>query len=103
MSRRAFVIVGSTKFSELVRTVLSSETTNVLSELGFDELCVQYGTDKQLFADQTQGQSKTISITGFDYSSSIEEEMESADLIISHAGSTFFASEILTSRIRVSA
>ena len=89
MSRRAFVTVGSTKFSELVRTVLSSETTNVLSELGFDELCVQYGTDKQLFVDQTQAQAKTISITGFDYSSSIEEEMESADLIISHAGSTF--------------
>lgn len=88
MSARAFVTVGSTNFPELVRAVLSPETTNMLSELGFGELCVQYGTDKQLFLDGTKEQSKAISVTGFDYSPSIELEMQKAELIISHAGST---------------
>jgi len=88
MSRRVFVTVGSTKFPELVRAVLTSEATTVLSDLGFGELCVQYGTDKQLFLDNTKEQSKAISVTGFDYSPSIDQEMEKADLIISHAGST---------------
>ena len=86
MSRRAFVTVGSTKFPELVRAVLASATITLLAELGFDELCVQYGTDKQLFVEETRQQSETILITGFDYSPSIEQEMENADLIISHAG-----------------
>jgi UDP-N-acetylglucosamine:LPS N-acetylglucosamine transferase len=87
MSMRAFVTVGSTNFPELVRAVLSSATIILLAELGFDELCVQYGTDKQLFVEETRQPSATISITGFDYSPSIEREMENADLIISHAGS----------------
>jgi len=86
MSRRAFVTVGSTKFPELVRAVLSPATITLLAELGFDELCVQYGTDKQLFVEETRQKSETLSITGFDYSPSIEQEMENADLIISHAG-----------------
>ena len=102
MSRRAFVTVGSTKFPELVRAVLSSATITLLAELGFDELCVQYGTDKQLFVEETRQKSKTISITGFDYSPSIEQEMENADLIISHAGSIRCLA-ILTCRIGICA
>ena len=85
---RAFVTVGSTKFPELVRAVLSSETISVLSDLGFGELCIQYGTDKELFIEHTREPSRSILTTGFDYSPSIELEMQKADLIISHAGSS---------------
>jgi len=82
--RKVFVTVGSTGFPQLIRAVLSPEATEVLVNLGFRELCVQYGTDTVLF-NQIEGQAK-LSITGFDYSSSIEKEMQQADLIISHAG-----------------
>jgi beta-1,4-N-acetylglucosaminyltransferase len=85
MRKRLFVTVGSTKFPQLIRAVLSPEAIEVLLDLGFRELCVQYGTDTELFK-QSQGQSE-LSITGFDYSQSIEREMQQADLIISHAGS----------------
>ena len=79
--------VGSTKFTELIRAVLSSDTLEILVQLGFTDLSVQYGTDKQLFLDRSRdGASTKISITGFDYSPSIEDEMQQADLIISHAG-----------------
>ena len=88
MPKRVFVTVGSTKFPQLIRAVLSSEAIGTLVDLGFRELCVQYGTDTELFK-QSQGQSK-LSITGFDYSPSIEKEMQQADLIISHAGSNTY-------------
>ena len=86
MRKRLFVTVGSTKFPQLIRAVLSPEAIEVLLDLGFRELCVQYGTDTELF-EQSQRHSK-LSITGFDYSQSIEREMQQADLIISHAGSS---------------
>jgi beta-1,4-N-acetylglucosaminyltransferase len=86
MEKTVFVTVGSTKFPELIESVLSSKTIEILLELGFTQISVQYGTDQQLFLIQTQQQTK-LSIKGFDYSPSIEKEMQQADLIISHAGS----------------
>lgn len=86
MGRRVFVTVGSTRFPELIKAVLSEECIRVLVELGYTELCVQYGSDVTLFRDYGQGTASGISVTGFDYSRSIEKEMQEADLVISHAG-----------------
>jgi beta-1,4-N-acetylglucosaminyltransferase len=86
MPGRVFVTVGSTRFPGLVKAVLSPETIKVLQDLGYGELRIQYGTDEPLFLDQTQGWQNNLSVTGFDYSSSIEKEMQQADMIISHAG-----------------
>lgn len=86
MSKRVFVTVGSTTFSELVTAVLSSETIKSLERLGFNEIVLQYGADKQLYAECTKMLSCAISIEAFDYSPSIQKEIERADLIISHAG-----------------
>lgn len=80
--------VGSTVFPDLIKAVLSTETIEVLLELGYTDLSVQYGSDTQLFLDH-QRQSKKMSMTGFDYSPSLEKEMRQADLIISHAGNNF--------------
>ena len=84
MPKRVFVTVGSTRFPQLIRSVLSSEAIEILVDLGFRELCIQHGTDTELFK-RSQEHTK-LSITGFDYSPSIEKEMQQADLIISHAG-----------------
>lgn len=85
MPKRVFVTVGSTKFSELVNAMLSRETIDILHELGYTDLCMQYGADGKLFLEQSQRPSKLF-ITGFDYMPSIEDQMKRADLIISHAG-----------------
>jgi beta-1,4-N-acetylglucosaminyltransferase len=87
MEKRVFVTVGSTKFPELIESVLSSKTIEILLELGFTQISVQYGTDQQVFLVQAREQTK-LSIKGFDYSPSIEKEIQQADLIISHAGSS---------------
>ena len=76
--------VGSTRFPELVASVLSSECMQILEKLGYTHISVQYGTDKGLFLDKSAD--AQLSITGFDYSPSIDKEMQDADLIISHAG-----------------
>src|SRR5271169_7067302 len=88
MPKRVFVTVGSTVFPQLIKAVFSFETTEALFDLGYRELSVQYGADTQLYLDH-QGQSTKMSITGFDYSPSLEKEMQQADLIISHAGIIF--------------
>jgi beta-1,4-N-acetylglucosaminyltransferase len=88
-TKKVFVTVGSTKFPELVKEVLSSDTIDVLEDLGFTEISIQYGTDRQLFLDRVQGLSSKLSITGFDYSPSVEKEMQQSLLIISHAGMSF--------------
>jgi hypothetical protein len=87
--KRVFVTVGSTKFPELVEAVLSPGILDSLCELGFVELCVQYGKDEELFRKAHQTQAK-IALRGFDYSPSIEGEMKQADLIISHAGNDYY-------------
>jgi beta-1,4-N-acetylglucosaminyltransferase len=92
MGQRVFVTVGSTRFPELIKAVLSDECVGILVELGYTELCVQYGSDLSLFLEGGQGSSGGITLTGFDYSPSIEKEMREADLIISHAGTIFSAS-----------
>ena len=89
MVKRVFTTVGSTKFPDLIKAVLSTDTIRILESLGVSELSIQYGTDEQLYHYQIQGLSTTISITGFDYSPSIDKEMKAADLIFSHAGLVF--------------
>jgi beta-1,4-N-acetylglucosaminyltransferase len=87
MSKRLFVTVGSTTFSELIAAVLSTETLEVLKDLGFKEIILQYGAGERLYREGRSQRSTSISITGFDYSPSIQKEIEKADLVISHAGS----------------
>jgi beta-1,4-N-acetylglucosaminyltransferase len=86
---KVFVTVGSTRFPELVQTVLSPDTIEILLALGYTSLRIQYGTDKRIYLDRNEALKTNMVISGFDYSPSIEKEMEQADMIISHAGSLF--------------
>ena len=87
MSKRVFVTVGSTEFPQLIKALLTPKTLGTLTALGYSDLRVQYGTNNQLFEHGIEtSRISALSITGFGYSLSIDEEMKQAHLIISHAG-----------------
>jgi len=95
MGRRVFVTVGSTRFPELIKAVLSEECSRILFELGYTELRVQYGSDTSLFHEYSEGMRGGVSLAGFDYSPSLEQEMQDADLVISHAGTQVVVSLLI--------
>ncbi|KAL1918013.1 uncharacterized protein VTP21DRAFT_3279 [Calcarisporiella thermophila] len=84
MGKTAFVTVGSTGFDDLVASVCSLPVLNALTSLGFERVIVQYGSSKIAFREVHHS---SIKLEGFDYKPSVREEMGSADLVISHAGS----------------
>ncbi|PVU88800.1 hypothetical protein BB561_005690 [Smittium simulii] len=79
-----FVTVGSTRFDSLVEKVCSQELLAVFEKLGYSRLVVQYGKSCAQF---TATNSVNFSVSGFDYKSSLDSYYDSAELVISHAGS----------------
>lgn len=89
---RAFVTVGSTKFNDLVQTVLLEDTLQAFKAAGYTEVSVQCGNssfehsakvDKEgVYTVEQSG----VSISCWSYKPSLEEEYDRADLVISHAG-----------------
>lgn len=93
MSKTAFATVGSTTFDPLVSTILSSPCLQALASQGFSHLVVQCGNSKLHTAerDLSMGDRWTWSVLGLKidvwrYKPSLEEVVNSADLVISHAG-----------------
>lgn len=106
--RLVFVTVGTTLFEKLIQTISSNTSfLSLLSSLGYNELIIQYGkgsppsfskdirevsTDAsdgsdtryyELFETSTQA---LLKITCYRFKPSIREDMQRANLIISHAG-----------------
>lgn len=87
MSMSLFVTVGSTGFDELIQETTSSTFLNSLSQVGIHKVLYQYGSSEQVFSDKLQTyKGKVLGIDGYKYKSSIKEDMEKSDIIISHAG-----------------
>ncbi|KAG0280149.1 N-acetylglucosaminyldiphosphodolichol N-acetylglucosaminyltransferase catalytic subunit alg13 [Linnemannia exigua] len=89
MPNSVLVTVGSTRFDKLVAAACSSSLQQLLTSLGYSQLTIQHGkspiSSSTTSADST---SKSIlELTTYAYKSSLHEDMEQADLIISHAGS----------------
>lgn len=89
-----FVTVGSTKFEDLINTVLTKEVLNALKTHNFTHLTLQIGSGAHLEAipdlfdtASVEFTLESIKIKAYRYKSSIKEDMEEADLVISHAGS----------------
>lgn len=82
--KTVFVTVGTTKFDNLITTVLSSAVLKALSARNYNHLILQIG-NSNLEPDCTArcGFNK---IETFKLSPSIGEYMQLADLVISHAG-----------------
>lgn len=82
--KRIFVTVGTTKFDELIRTILNSEILEALSTKGYNELILQIG--KSSILPDCTPRCNFLKIEYFQLCPSIEDYVASADLVISHAG-----------------
>ncbi|XP_077268237.1 alg13 UDP-N-acetylglucosaminyltransferase subunit [Temnothorax americanus] len=82
--KTVFVTVGTTKFDDLITTVLSRAVLEALSARGYKRLILQIG-NSGLKPDCT-ARCGFHKIETFGLSPSIGEYMQLADLVISHAG-----------------
>lgn len=83
---KVLVTTGATvAFEGVIRAVLSETVLSSLVESGYDQLVVQYGHAKSLF-EELKSDKNPIQVTGFDFTMEIASEIESSDLVISHAG-----------------
>ncbi|KAK3011074.1 hypothetical protein RJ639_012152 [Escallonia herrerae] len=85
-NRTAFVTVGTTSFDTLVRAVDSQEVKEELSKRGYTHLLIQMGRGSYI-PQKSTGEDGSLTVDCFTFSSSIAENLRSASLVISHAGS----------------
>lgn len=78
-----FVTVGTTRFDKLVSAATSPLALSWMKSQGYTCLTVQYGTGKQPEIDES---SSPLKVRTYDFQPSLDEDMKSADLILSHAG-----------------
>lgn len=93
---RAFVTVGSTRFDALVQRTLSDAVVDILRGKGYSKIVVQCGNsdfDTNRFAQQGDFWTRELEGGGavevWRFKPSLQEEYEQADLVISHAGTSF--------------
>ncbi|KAI7904420.1 UDP-N-acetylglucosamine transferase subunit ALG13 [Cokeromyces recurvatus] len=85
----AFITVGSTGFDDLINETTSTAFLTSLSSIGIKRVCFQYGASESIFIKNLQSyddKGPILAIDGYKYKPSITEDMEKADIIISHAG-----------------
>jgi len=114
IGKSVFVTVGTTRFDQLVDTVLpaqSKEATDhlpqsiqhaseeqdqdihsVLVDMGYSSMTVQFGNrggcrDFSKMSSSSSSSSSALAIQAYNFKPSLHEDMKKADLIISHAGS----------------
>lgn len=100
--KSVFITVGTTKFRKLVDAITKSDIINAFKELGFSNIQIQTGPHfdgpnvdpniKNVLVNQ-KGQSLVLELKDFNisikydqYFEDFEEQIEKADLVISHAG-----------------
>lgn len=96
-----FVTVGSTKFEQLINRVLKPDLLQQLHKYNYRRVILQVGNgvhdDDDLFNfkqkdfsasanEITKFHKGSVEIVAYRYKSSIREDLESADLVISHSG-----------------
>jgi len=78
-----FVSVGTTRFEKLVAAATSPMALEWMASRGYKSLTVQYGTGTEPEIDES---SAPFPIRTYSFQPSLAEDMEKADLILSHAG-----------------
>lgn len=83
-----FITVGSTYFDQLIKETTSATFLSSLPLLGIKKVVFQYGASEHIFNENIQAYDKgpVLEINGYKYKSSIQQDIEQADIIIGHAG-----------------
>eukprot|EP00924_Labyrinthula_sp_SR-Ha-C_P003137 maker-scaffold_15-snap-gene-0.28-mRNA-1 protein AED:0.05 eAED:0.05 QI:55/1/1/1/0.33/0.25/4/124/189 len=84
MKMKLFITVGTTSFDELVQTIDTEEFLEFLVSAGFDAVSVQYGRGE--YVPQVLPRFKTLKVETFRFKPTLKEDMDKADVIVSHAG-----------------
>mmetsp|Transcript_110976 Transcript_110976/g.318872 ORF Transcript_110976/g.318872 Transcript_110976/m.318872 type:complete len:188 (-) Transcript_110976:216-779(-) len=83
--RNVFVTVGTTRFDKLVAAATSPLALEWMVSQGYTSLTVQYGTGKKPDVDESP-LSSSLKIRTYSFQPSLDDDMKSAALILSHAG-----------------
>ncbi|MEJ1275115.1 putative bifunctional UDP-N-acetylglucosamine transferase and deubiquitinase ALG13 isoform X8 [Cricetulus griseus] len=81
--KSAFVTVGTTSFDELVACVVANDSLQILKSLGYNRLVLQIGRGT-VVPESFSSDSFTLDV--YRYKDSLKEDLQQADLVISHAG-----------------
>jgi len=87
--RTIFVTVGTTLFEALIEAATSKVALDWMIQAGYTHLILQYGKGRKPVLFQRyaqQGSDRTIEIELYDFKPSLSDDMQKADLIVSHAG-----------------
>uniref|UniRef100_A0A8C5TSI5 UDP-N-acetylglucosamine transferase subunit ALG13 n=1 Tax=Malurus cyaneus samueli TaxID=2593467 RepID=A0A8C5TSI5_9PASS len=80
--KSVFVTVGTTSFDELIAAARSPPALQALHSRGYQKLVLQVGRG----ALPQPGSSGALAVEVFRFKDSLAEDLQSADLVISHAG-----------------
>lgn len=84
---KIFITVGTTKFNELIECIENEKIANILiNQLKCKQLTVQIGNGVNYFNDNSTNAYNNINLNIYDYKSSIKNDIDNANLVISHAG-----------------
>lgn len=88
--RSIFVTVGTTQFDALIEAISDPQFITHISRTdgcgAFTSLTVQYGRGSVIPFARVNGNDTTLSCDAYQFKPSLRQDMEDADLIISHAG-----------------
>eukprot|EP00536_Pseudo-nitzschia_multiseries_P007688 jgi/Psemu1/305141/fgenesh1_kg.183_\ len=84
--KNIFVTVGTTQFDKLVSSATSDPALQWMERQGFSSLTIQYGRGKKPELPSSSSSPLKIKIETYDFRPSLLEDMERADLVLSHAG-----------------
>jgi len=90
--KNIFVTVGTTRFDKLVEAVTSKIVLEWMKRQGFSSLTIQYGrgvkpdTNYGELSSSSSSSPTPIHIEAYDFCPSLIDDMEKADLILSHGG-----------------
>ncbi|KXJ77884.1 hypothetical protein RP20_CCG006213 [Aedes albopictus] len=82
---RVFVTVGTTQFEDLIDTVIDAPVISELRRMGCRKLVLQIGRGKDPKIDK-ELLGNDVEVRFYDLKASIAEDIQQADLVISHAG-----------------
>jgi beta-1,4-N-acetylglucosaminyltransferase len=92
MSKRSiFVTVGTTRFDPLIEAVTRVDALQWMKQNGYTHLVIQYGKGREpavaeMIEDAEQKNTFWMDIRSYSFQPSLEQDMNEADLLISHAG-----------------